>query len=50
MKCLEKHPANRYERGNALADALIQFLSGVSAPTEYRMARTARAQPAVAVG
>jgi len=50
MRCLEKHPANRFDRGNSLADALIQFLAGVSAPTEYRMARIARAQPAVAVG
>ena len=50
MRCLEKHPANRYERGNALADALIQFLSGVSAPTEFRMARTARAAAGAGAG
>jgi serine/threonine-protein kinase len=50
MRCLEKHPGSRYERGNALADALIGFLSGVSAPVEFRMARTARAQAAVAAG
>ena len=50
MRCLEKHPGNRYERGNALADALIHFLSGVPAAAEYRMARTARAAAGVGAG
>jgi serine/threonine-protein kinase len=48
MRCLEKNPANRYERGNDLADALINFLAGVAAPQEFRMARTARAAAAMA--
>jgi serine/threonine protein kinase len=50
MRCLEKNPAHRFERGNDLADALINFLSTASAHHEYRMARTARAAPAVAAG
>ena len=50
MKCLEKNPANRFERGNALADALISFLSAIGAHNEFRMARTARSTPAVAAG
>jgi serine/threonine-protein kinase len=50
MRCLEKNPAMRYERGNDLADALINFLSTASAHNEFRMARTARPVPAVAVG
>ena len=32
MKCLEKSAADRYERGTALADALIGFLSGSDEP------------------
>jgi hypothetical protein len=48
MKCLEKNPSHRYERGNDLADALIAFLSGVAAPQEFRIARTARAATAMA--
>jgi serine/threonine protein kinase len=50
MKCLEKNPSHRYERGNDLADALINFLSTASAHHEFRMARTARPAPAVAAG
>jgi serine/threonine-protein kinase len=50
MRCLEKNPAHRFERGNDLADALINFLSGASAHNEFRMARTARATAAVAAG
>jgi hypothetical protein len=48
MRCLEKNPSHRYERGNDLADALIGFLSGVSAHHEFRIARTARAATAMA--
>ena len=49
MKCLEKNPAHRYERGNDLADALINFLSTAGAHQEFRMARTARSLPTQAV-
>ena len=50
MRCLEKNPNQRYERGNDLADALIGFLSGASAHNEFRMARTARAPAVLAAG
>jgi hypothetical protein len=50
MKCLEKNPATRFERGNSLADALIEFLASAGARNEFRMARTARATPVVAAG
>jgi hypothetical protein len=50
MRCLEKHPGQRFDRGNDLADALIGFLSGASAHNEFRMARTARPTAALAVG
>jgi serine/threonine-protein kinase len=42
MKCLSKQPADRYDRGFELADALVQFLQG-SRGAELRSARTARA-------
>jgi serine/threonine-protein kinase len=38
MKCLEKRAADRYQRGNDLADALIGFLSGLQATDEIRSA------------
>jgi len=50
MRCLEKNPGHRFERGNDLADALINFLSGASSHHEFRMARTARATATVAAG
>jgi serine/threonine-protein kinase len=50
MRCLEKNPSQRYERGNDLADALIAFLSGAAAHNEFRMARTARAPAVLAAG
>ena len=50
MRCLEKNPVHRFERGNDLADALINFLSGASSHHEFRMARTARATATVAAG
>jgi serine/threonine-protein kinase len=33
MRCLEKSAADRYERGTALADALIGFLTGADQGT-----------------
>jgi serine/threonine protein kinase len=42
MKCLSKQPADRYDRGFELADALIQFLQG-GGGAELRSARMARA-------
>jgi serine/threonine-protein kinase len=43
MHCLEKNPADRYARGQELADALIGFLASVPNGVEhYRIARVAR--------
>jgi serine/threonine-protein kinase len=42
MKCLQKNPADRYQRGNDLADAVIDFLSPSHGPEEHRGARIAR--------
>ena len=43
MRCLAKAPADRYARGNDLADALIRWLSGVpNAEAATRAAATAR--------
>jgi serine/threonine-protein kinase len=42
MRCLAKQPADRYDRGFELADALVQFLQG-GGGAELRTARTARA-------
>jgi serine/threonine-protein kinase len=42
MKCLHKQPAERYDRGFDLADALVQFLQAPGG-AEYRAARTSRA-------
>jgi serine/threonine-protein kinase len=50
MRCLEKNPAHRFERGNDLADALINYLSTASAHSEFRMARVARGTATVAAG
>jgi serine/threonine-protein kinase len=43
MKCLSKQPAERYDRGFELADALIQFLVSQGGGAELRNARAARA-------
>jgi serine/threonine-protein kinase len=42
MKCLAKQASDRYDRGNELADALVQFLAA-GGEAEFRQARTARA-------
>ncbi|HKH94811.1 MAG TPA: serine/threonine-protein kinase [Gemmatimonadaceae bacterium] len=43
MRCLEKSAADRYERGTALADALISFLGGSEEPaTAHRGAILSR--------
>ncbi|MFN9311358.1 serine/threonine-protein kinase, partial [Gemmatimonas sp.] len=42
MRCLAKQPAERYDRGFELADALVQFLSPAGG-AEYRQARVSRA-------
>ena|SRR5437867_9469497 len=43
MRCLEKNPADRFARGQELADALIGFLSSIPSGVErYRIARVAR--------
>jgi serine/threonine protein kinase len=42
MKCLEKRAADRYQRGNELADALIAFLAGSQATDDMRTAWGAR--------
>jgi serine/threonine-protein kinase len=46
MRCLEKDPLDRYQRGNDLADALIQFLSRSETRTQdKRSGWLARALP-----
>jgi serine/threonine-protein kinase len=42
MRCLAKQPAERYDRGFELADALLAFLAGVGAAGDLRVARAAR--------
>ena len=48
MRCLEKQPSARYQRGNDLADAVIAFLTASASPADLRRARTARASSAAA--
>ena len=42
MRCLEKKPDDRYQRGNDLADALLAFLSDQDAPVDARASWLAR--------
>jgi serine/threonine-protein kinase len=42
MRCLAKHPADRYQRGNDLADALLNYLAQTGATAEHRAAWLAR--------
>jgi serine/threonine-protein kinase len=43
MRCLEKSPEDRYERGSALADALLAYLARTEdAPAQHRAAALAR--------
>ncbi|MEJ7809682.1 MAG: serine/threonine-protein kinase [Gemmatimonadaceae bacterium] len=44
MRCLAKHPAERFQRGNELADALLTYLGQATAGTgsEFRAASLAR--------
>jgi serine/threonine-protein kinase len=42
MKCLLKPPADRYQRGDELSDALLGYLSGSASTGEQRGARLAR--------
>lgn len=48
MKCLEKDPVDRFQRGNDLADALIEFLRGAGSPQDMRMSWLARGPAKVA--
>lgn len=46
MRCLAKDPAARYQRGNDLADALLQFLAASAAiPADRRTGWLARSLP-----
>jgi serine/threonine-protein kinase len=42
MRCLAKPAGERYQRGNELADALLDYLAPAEAPVETRLARLAR--------
>ena len=46
MRCLAKDPAARYQRGNEVADALIQYLAQAGSPNpEKRNGWLSRALP-----
>jgi hypothetical protein len=42
MRCLEKSASDRYERGTALADALLSYLSGSEEAAAHRGALLSR--------
>jgi hypothetical protein len=42
MRCLAKIPAERHQKGDELADALIGYLATTGATEEFRAARLAR--------
>jgi hypothetical protein len=42
MRCLAKHPDGRYQRGQDLADALLEYLHGAGLHSAERV-RTVRA-------
>jgi serine/threonine-protein kinase len=43
MKCLSKNPDDRFQRGNDVADALLQYLAEQASLAEFRTAWLARA-------
>ena len=49
MKCLAKAAADRYQRGNDVADALIAYLNEQGSPAERRPAWLSRRSGAMPV-
>jgi serine/threonine-protein kinase len=42
MRCLAKIPAERYQRGDELTDALLGYLAGTASAAELRAGRLSR--------